>query len=226
MKSLQYEGIYDIFLKSTAGSLGERVSEALRSAIIDHLLQPGERLVEAKLAKALNVSITPVRYAFTQLSKEGLIDIYPYCGTNVKVLTKEFVREVCGVRALLECEAAKVAFENITSEDIETLRRQVELLSNPMDSFTSLRAACQADTRFHDLIFERSGNKTLIQFWEMLRSRMEFITSFTKIRTDCALQKRRHMMLVEDLQARNREKFLADIYDHCINANFEYFIDG
>lgn len=222
---MEYDGIFNQFQNTASGSISELVCESLRVAIINHQLHPGERLVEAKLAKAMKVSITPVRYAFTQLSKEGLIDIQPYCGTYVKILTKKYIREVCQVRALMEVEAAKVAFYTITTSDIDFLSKQIELLSCPIDSFKSLYDACRADTKFHDLIFQRSDNETLIQFWNILRVRMEFITSFTKTRTDSSLQKKRHVILVNDLTEHNLERFLSDIHDHCINANFESFVD-
>lgn len=212
-----------IFKEYTKGSMSERTRDALRIAIINHTLGAGERLVESNLAKRLGVSITPVRYAFTQLSKEGLIDIYPYRGTYVKALTKQFVREVCEVRSVLEKEAARTAFEHFTPEDLAMLEAQAKLLSQSIDAFRFLYEACRADTGFHDIIFERSGNETLIQFWEMLRVRMEYITSYTKMRTTPEIQKERHMLLVRDLQAGDREKFLMDVYDHCIHPNQIFF---
>lgn len=222
---MAYEALHEIFLQYPTDSVGDRVCNSIRTAIIDHQIAPGERLVEAKLAQALHVSITPVRYAFTQLSKEGLIDVIPYCGTYVKTLSKQFVREVCEVRTLLECAAAESAFENITHEDIMTLQDQVILLCRPIGAFRTTHEACMADTKFHDLIFERSCNQTLIQFWQILRVRMEFITSFTKERTDSDLQMKRHKVLVNDLIAKDKEKFLQDLHAHCIEANYEFFVE-
>ena len=220
---MAYESLHDIFLQYPADSVGERVCNSIRTAIINHQIPPGERLVEAKVAQALHVSITPVRYAFTQLANEGPIDVIPYCGTYVKTLSKQFVREVCEVRALLECAAAESAFEKITYDDIMALQEQVTLLCRPVGSFRTTHEACMADTRFHDIIFERSGNKTLIQFWQILRARMEFITSFTKERDDCELQMQRHSVLVDDLIAKDKEKFLRDLHAHCIEPNYEFF---
>lgn len=218
----EYDGLYQLFSDYTVGSISDRVCEALRLAIIDHVLQPGARLVEAKIAKSLKVSITPVRHAFSQLSKEGLIDVYPYRGTNVKVLTKQFVQEVCELRAILEREAAKAAYDHFTSQDIDTLQKQIRLLSRSADSFAFLHEACRADTQFHNLIFERSQNQTLIQFWEMLRIRVELISSFSKLRADPNIQKVRHTVLIEDLRNKDKEKFLSDIYLHSINANLDF----
>lgn len=221
-ETMEYEGLYDLFLNYTVGSVSDRVCEAIRLAIIDHILRPGERLVEAKIAKTLHVSITPVRHAFAQLSKEGLIDVYPYRGTNVKVLTKQFIQEVCQLRALLEREAAKTAYDHFSEKDIETLKKQIDALCRRSDSFHCIHEACRADTQFHNLIFDRSGNQTLIQFWEILRIRMEYITSFSKLRADSELQRKRHIVLIEDLYNKDKEKFLADIYSHSINANVDF----
>src|SRR5215210_3431527 len=51
----------------------DAVYEALRSAIIDSLLRPGERLNVEELATKLGVSLTPVRSAIQQLATEGLV---------------------------------------------------------------------------------------------------------------------------------------------------------
>src|ERR1700731_3097305 len=61
---------------SAADSLSDGVVvPTLREAIVEGLLPPGSRLSEVQLAKQLNVSRTPMREAFAQLEREGLVTV-------------------------------------------------------------------------------------------------------------------------------------------------------
>ena len=57
--------------------LREVVFKTLRNAIIRGEMKPGERLMEEKLAKSLEVSRTPVREAIRMLELEGLVVMLP-----------------------------------------------------------------------------------------------------------------------------------------------------
>ena len=64
--------------------LREVVFKTLRNAIIHGELKPGERLMEEKLAKSLEVSRTPVREAIRMLELEGLAETLP--GDRAKLI--------------------------------------------------------------------------------------------------------------------------------------------
>jgi DNA-binding GntR family transcriptional regulator len=119
---------------SVADSLSEGVViPTLREAIIESLLPPGERLSEVSLAQQLNVSRTPVREAFVQLEREGLVSVVPRVGAYVRAVTAREVDEIYTVRAALESLAVELAAANITllgrarlEEVIEAMRACVE----------------------------------------------------------------------------------------------------
>ena len=67
--------------------LREVVSETLRDAIVNGVLQPGERLMEIQLAEELGVSRTPVREAIRKLELEGFVVMVPRRGTYVADLS-------------------------------------------------------------------------------------------------------------------------------------------
>jgi len=62
------------------------VYEALQSAIIAGLLEPGEHLRQEEIAARWGVSQTPVREAFRRLEAEGLIEHEPNRGVVVRGL--------------------------------------------------------------------------------------------------------------------------------------------
>ena len=81
--------------------LREVVSEALRQAIKDGLLQPGERLMEIQLADELGVSRTPIREAIRKLELEGFVVMVPRRGAYVADISLKDVAQV--FEMLLTC---------------------------------------------------------------------------------------------------------------------------
>ena len=66
-----------------AAPLREQVIAALRQAILDFQLKPGQRLVERELIEQLGVSRTTIREALRELTAEGLITVIPQKGAIV-----------------------------------------------------------------------------------------------------------------------------------------------
>ena len=54
-------------------SLGQRVFEQIKTAIVRGDLPSGRRLVESRLAEMLGISRTPVREAIHKLEREGYL---------------------------------------------------------------------------------------------------------------------------------------------------------
>src|SRR5690349_9734612 len=103
--------IYDVRVadngKILPAQLERRVYERLRDDIISGVLQPGDQLVEARLAADLGVSKTPVREALIRLQRDGLVSIEPYRGARVLEPSPDDVREIVELRELLECHVAR-----------------------------------------------------------------------------------------------------------------------
>jgi DNA-binding GntR family transcriptional regulator len=109
------------------------VVPTLREAIVGNLLTPGSRLLEIQLAKQLGVSRTPVREAFAQLEREGLVTIVARVGVFVREVTTRDVDEIYTVRAALEGLAVALAAQNIDdigrarlNQAVDTMRSKVE----------------------------------------------------------------------------------------------------
>ncbi|MGN4076383.1 GntR family transcriptional regulator, partial [Burkholderia gladioli] len=121
-------------IEASGDSLSEGlVVPALREAIVEGVLAPGSRLSEVQVAKQLDVSRTPMREAFAQLEREGLVTIVPRVGAYVRNVTPRDVEEIYTVRAALECLAVQLAAERITAlggaqldEVIAAMRASVE----------------------------------------------------------------------------------------------------
>ncbi len=61
---------------------------ALREAVLEGALQPGERISEPSMAKRIGLSRTPIRAALMRLEEEGLLDALPTGGYAVRAFTE------------------------------------------------------------------------------------------------------------------------------------------
>ena len=193
----------------------DRVCETLRRAIILKVLKPGERLVEAKIAKELNVSITPVRHAFSRLTKEGLINIFPFKGSYVVEVTSKFVAEVGTVRKMLEIKAAELAFPHLTAEDCNKLRLYVQQMQDAHQKGCSLYEINELDILFHQYFFERSDNMLLLEMWDLMKPRIHLLQSYGRVNPipEGRIYSR-HMKIVDAILTGNVETFCASIEEH------------
>ena len=141
--------------------LAEDAAASIRTAILTGQLKPGERLVEATVARQLNVSRGPVREALKLLGAEGLVQDEPRRGAFVLSLTTLDVREIYDLRAALEARAAKRVTEAAKPASLRALRKaytDMQKLAEKGDVTTFARA----DLKFHETICALSGNERLL----------------------------------------------------------------
>lgn len=141
--------------------LREGVYQALRVAIVEGDLSPGQHLAEQQLAEELGVSRTPVREALRRLALEGFVVMVPRRGAYVGGLSLKDMNDVFELRMALEGLAAYLAAQRITPQEIATLKGLLDQLEAAIAS--GIREdVIDADTRFHALIYSASRNRRLI----------------------------------------------------------------
>jgi DNA-binding GntR family transcriptional regulator len=136
------------------------VVPALREAIVEGVLAPGSRLSEVQLAKQLNVSRTPMREAFAQLEREGLVTVVARVGAFVRSVTLRDVTEIYTVRTALECLAVQLSAQNVTALG----RAQLEDVIEEMRAGVAAEdpaAYVDALDRFYSIVMTLADNRTL-----------------------------------------------------------------
>src|SRR3954463_11258924 len=104
-------------------SLHDELVGRIRDMIIEGQLEPGSRIHEGQLGQALGVSRTPLREALKFLASEGLIDLVPGRGANVRALTPRDVRNMLEVLIALETLGGRLACRDATDAQIADVRR-------------------------------------------------------------------------------------------------------
>ena len=148
--------------------LGKQVSNILTEAILEGVLRGGDQLVETELQKQFGVSRSPLREAFRDLEKKGLVVIIPRKGTYVKQVNRKDIQDNFPVRAVLEGLAARMAHPNMNTETIEAL----SVALNKMEAAVKIgdtKAFWRNHLKFHDIFIRASHNEVLIGVLKTLR---------------------------------------------------------
>lgn len=159
--------------------LRDVVFNTLREAIFKGDIEPGERLMEIKLAEKLGVSRTPIREAIRMLQLEGLVNMTPRKGSVVAEISNEDLKNVLEVRIVLEKLAVEKACMNISDDEIEQLKANL-LMFREVVNGNNPNEIAKVDVEFHDIIYKSTGNDRLIQILsnireQMYRYRLEYI---------------------------------------------------
>jgi DNA-binding GntR family transcriptional regulator len=101
--------VEDFMRPPPRGGKDDGVAAYLRGAILDGRLTPGQRLVEADLTPLLGVGRGVLREAFRRLVAEGMIELSPNRGAQVRRLGRTEALDLLEIRAELEAFAARRA---------------------------------------------------------------------------------------------------------------------
>lgn len=112
---------------SRQATIGYRVYQALKQAIVRAQFKPGHLLSEAETARQLGVSRQPVREAFIKLAEVGLVEIRPQRGTLVLLISRREVENARFIREAIEVAVVRRAAETATPEDVAALRDLVAM---------------------------------------------------------------------------------------------------
>ena len=129
--------------------LREQVKDILLQRIVTGELQPGERLVETRIAQELGTSQAPVREALRDLEfgDDEMVEVYP-------------------VRAALEEVAGRFAAEKLEG-DVGALEVELDAMRKAARRGDT-QALVEHDIAFHRLIVEAADMPVLTQCWKLL----------------------------------------------------------
>lgn len=194
--------------------LRDVVFNTLRNAILTGELEPGERLMEIKLADKLGVSRTPIREAIRKLELEGLVVMTPRKSAEVARITAEDLKDVLEVRKVLECLAVDLSCDNITDEIISRLEENLVSFREAVKK-NDIRRIAIIDVEFHEIIYESTGNKRLIQILNNLREQMyRYRFEYIKDKATRDSLANEHRAIIDALAERKREEGKQAILKH------------
>ena len=195
---------------------------AIRDAIGQGRIKPGDWMRQEALADELNMSQVTIREALQRLVAEGLAVHVPNRGVRAILLPVEELEDVYELRALLEGYALKLAASRISEEGLARMR---DLLPETVvdarpDSVTD---AWKANWEFHMIAIRASGRRHLVRF---LRQLMHLTNPYAPLserteqeRMEGAIDElEAHTRILEALEAGDGDLAQASIIDHLQSA--------
>lgn len=163
-------------LQADRPNLTEQVYEQLIDILIRGELQPGDVIVERRMAERLNASRTPVREALGRLEAEGLVYKQPGRGVTVSPFSTEAFVELLNVRQLLEAEAARLAAGRLPQDKLDAIRAALEELGK--QAKPSLSDIWDVDDMLHGAVADAAGNVLLASMIRDLRRRTHVFNAY------------------------------------------------
>lgn len=197
--------------------LRDVVFNTLREAILKGDLKPGERLMELQLASKLGVSRTPIREAIRMLEQEGLAVTMPRRGAEVAKMTLKDMEDVLEIRDALDELAVRLACDRITAEQLKQLVEVKEAFETSTKS-GDVKKIADSDVRFHDIIYEATGNPKLVTMLNNLREQVyRYRVEYIKDPQNYPILIAEHEAIVEGVKNRDAASATQAMHAHVEN---------
>lgn len=144
-------------------SLAEQAYQQIRRRIVHLDLAPGDVLREEDLREELGIGRTPIREALQRLAREHFVTVIPRRGMYVSGIEVSELSLLFETRAVLEPYAARLAAVRGTDAQWDTMAAELDLATG-LDP----DALLAVDRRCHELMWQASGNRFLLDTLDML----------------------------------------------------------
>lgn len=146
-------------------TLGARVREQLRHAIMAGLFRPGQKLTLRAVAASLGVSLTPAREALFNLAAEGVLEMGDNGSIYIPSLDRAAINELTRIRVSLESLAAREAVRNLTKKEIAAIKEINEKLIQA-DRQEDYKLLVELNWSFHFRIYGAANMPFLVKMIE------------------------------------------------------------
>lgn len=142
----------------------------VKKILLDHILtgniKPGERISLPAIARELELSVTPIREALTQLSETGMVIYIANRGFFVMELSLKEANELYDLMAVLEGNAVKnSSYSTKQIQELRAINSEFVKANNTLDMMNY-------DRLFHQKLIETYNNESAVKIIENLRVRI------------------------------------------------------
>lgn len=192
----------------------EQAAEAVVAAASRGTFLPGDRLVEAEIARDLGISRVPVREALRLLESQGIVVSTPYKGMRLMQVTNRKVAEITRVRAALEALAVReLCALPDAAERIAEARRAARTYAEALGG-SDLAAIVAADVALHGELCLAAGNATLHWVWSGLARQLAVVWGLGQGVRPAASVLAEHDALLEAIARRDQAAAEAALLGH------------
>ena len=158
-----------------------------------------------------------IREAIRMLEQEGLAVTIPRKGAEVAKMTEKDMEDVLQIREALDELAAKIACEQISEEQLEELVATMHEFEESTKT-DNVKKIAEADVKFHDIIYQSTGNPKLVNMLNNLREQMyRYRVEYLKDENNYPTLMKEHKDIVEGLVRKNKTQVTETMHQHVKN---------
>jgi DNA-binding GntR family transcriptional regulator len=192
----------------------EQAAEAIVAAAARGIFLPGDRLVEAEIARDLGISRVPVREALRLLESQGIVSSTPYKGMRLMQVTNAGVAALMRVRLALETLAVREAIgQPGGSERFASLRQAATAFAFAADGEDPVPKV-MAEEQFHGELCAASGNAPLLALWQSLSRQLAVVWGLGQAMIESHGADQEHQALLAAMEAGDAERAVAILAAH------------
>lgn len=147
----------------------DTIYQRVLTAVMEHRLMPGTKLVEEKLASVFKVNRTRIRKVLARLTYEGIVTAIPNRGAFIASPSVQDARHVFQARRILEPALIRTLVERRHPDDFKRLYAHVAKERAARDKGDK-HAVIRLSGEFHLLIAEMVGSPPLTRLMRELAS--------------------------------------------------------
>lgn len=203
-------------------TLVDQALEAIVAAAARSLILPGDRIVEAEIARSLGISRVPVREALRLLESQGVVTSTPYRGIRLMEVSPQRIDQVVDARLALETHAALAALRlgRHRGNGLDRLDRAVQEISRTAARRDAYGLAA-ADTEFHRVLCRLGGNDVLAMLWESLARQLTVIVGLSTLGKSMRRIIAEHHALLEAFRRGDSTQLVRALEEHIGSQNRE-----
>lgn len=208
------EGLTPIAAKSLVYQAVDAIVEAAAKGIF----LPGDRIIEADLARSLMVSRIPVREALRILESQGVVVSEHYRGMSLMSVDIDRLEKILKVRLALEKLAGAEVMDKLKTDPqvlapLEKVLAQMHEAGNADDGFR----VASLDTEFHHVLCGLSGNEALVRAFEPLSRQLTIIFGLSTMKKDLKSIVEEHDVVLDMLRSGDQAAFDALMQVHILD---------
>ena len=198
--------------KKNVGTLSGQVREYILTKILNGEFEPGERLIEMKIAHQMQTSQAPVREAIRELEATGLLETLPNRGSRVRKVSNQELFDIYDVRAQLEGYAAEIVCQkkiSISNELTEAVERMIEAANrDELMLFSSI------NHEFHSIIIKNAGNEILLKTWQTLHIQIQTFLIVDRQEKNLLEMANSHYQIIEAFKVFDAPRARNEVINH------------
>ena len=132
-------------------------------------------------------------------------------------MTEKDIEDVLQIREALDELAAKIACEQISEEQLEELVATMHEFEESTKT-DNVKKIAEADVKFHDIIYQSTGNPKLVNMLNNLREQMyRYRVEYLKDENNYPTLMKEHKDIVEGLVRKNKMQVTETMHQHVKN---------